>query len=318
MTAPEATPAAPVVKKFELSPRVEALLADKRAQAQMIASISELNWGKGMSYEMRRAMGSYCRRNGLDPREIHILGGNIYRNGKYWLRRLSELVQDNHIEYARIQFINHDPRIEADVATYDALAKDASLSDEERQKYAAHRDLSRAEMMMRRDLRIKHRVPEEAAAAAVAIVKAKWLTEETVGCKFIVMGRKKQTRDGPKIADPVGEEFPTETVETRAWRRCLRIIASTNPALKAVEEELKDDELSVTASLQEIAQREVAQEEVSEGMSPRQLNGPMVTEVVVDRAAEIVTLSDGPDPYADEPRPASRPLGAAPVSPRDG
>lgn len=248
MTAPE-TPA----KKYELSPRTQAILADKKGQTEMLARISEMNWGKGMSYDMRRALGSYLRRNGLDPREIHVLGGNLYRNGKYWLRKLSELVQAGHVEYARIQFINHDPRIEQDVETYKALAADLTLSEEERGKYAAHRDASRAEMMLRRDLRIAHRVPEEAAAAAVAIVKVKWMDAEVSGCKFIVVGRKKQTRDGPKVADPVGEEFPTETVETRAWRRCLRIVASTNPALKAIEEDLRDDELGISEGLQEIA-----------------------------------------------------------------
>ena len=176
-----------------------------------------------------------------------MLGGNLYRNGKYWLRKLSELVQADHVEYARVDHINHDPRLEEDM-------KNDGLPADVREKAAR-------EMVRRREARIAYRVPEEATAACVARVKVKWLAEEVSGCKFIVMGRKKKRSDGTMTtADPVGEEFPTETVETRAWRRCLRIVASTNPALKAIEEDLRDDELGVESNLQEIATREEARE----------------------------------------------------------
>lgn len=230
-----------------LSPRTQLVLAEKRAQTEMIARLAEMNWGKGLDYPTRKVLASYCRRNALDPREIHILGGNIYRNGKYWLRRLSELVQNESIEWAKVVHIAADPRLEQD-------ANNADLAEDDRVA-------ARTELMYRRKMRQQYAVPEEATAAAVAMVKAKWLTEPVSGCKFVIKGRKKQTRNGPVDADPVGSEYPTETAETRAWRRCLRIIASTNPTLKAIEEELQDDELSAGVELQQIAAESISQDE---------------------------------------------------------
>jgi hypothetical protein len=34
---------------------------------------------------------------------------------------------------------------------------------------------------------------------------------------------------GGRPKDPVGEEFPVETSETRAWRRCLKLLVSHVP-----------------------------------------------------------------------------------------
>ena len=184
-----------------------------------------MNWGKGLTPASREAVATYLDQNALDITEIDLLGDNIYRNGKYFLRRLSEMTGAGVIEYARPDHINNDPRLVKLAADGDAWAKD--------------------ELIRRMRERIALNVPEQAIAACAFRVKLKSVAHEFVGCKFVIEGKKKtiKKRDGSGSftvdADPVGEQFPVETVETRALRRCLRLIASQIPALAIREEELR-------------------------------------------------------------------------------
>src|SRR3954471_19067072 len=51
---------------------------DERKKLHLVAAkISEMNWGKGLSNEMQRAVAMYCRQNLIDPTEIDVLGGNV-------------------------------------------------------------------------------------------------------------------------------------------------------------------------------------------------------------------------------------------------
>jgi hypothetical protein len=81
-------------------------------------------------------------------------------------------------------------------------------------------------------------------------VKVKGMTTEMTGAKAVGGFRGKNA--GGKLKDPIGEEFPTETAESRAARRACRQIIDAFPDLKAemdvVEAEAKLVAVEVQAS----------------------------------------------------------------------
>ena len=219
-------------RRGEFPPEVRAALEQRKQQHQVAASIAALSWGKGLTPDSREAISFYLQANAIDVTEVDVLGDNIYRNAKYFLRRLSEMVGGELVEYVRADHVVADPRLK--------IRSDAG--DEK----------SRLELRRREDERIAFAIPDEATAACVFRVKLKSVPHEFAGAKWIVRGRKKKVKDfqngqfkGWKevTADPVGDETPVETVETRACRRCMRLIASTIPALKFREDEMRDQAL---------------------------------------------------------------------------
>jgi len=199
-------------------------LEERKKLHLVAAKISEMNWGKGLSNEMQRAVAMYCRQSLIDPTEIDVLGGNVYRNSRYYLRRLSEMVEDGLVDYAKPDHVEADPRLE-------------QLAKGEGQEAS----WARSEIERRRYERIQHAIPEAAVSAVVFRVKLKTVPVEFTSAKWCGGGTRK--------SDPVGDSFPVETSETRACRRVMRYIASQIPHLKWREEELDDKGLLVTARM---------------------------------------------------------------------
>jgi len=225
MSVPVRTTPSETQRAREQMPDEAKRALDDRKQLHLVAAkISEMNWGKGLSNEMQRAVAMYCRQNLIDPTEIDVLGGNIYRNSRYYLRRLSEMTEDGLVEYAIPDHVHADKRLVE-------LAKGA---DERAEK-------ARKELARREDIRIQMNIPDAAVAAVVFRVKLKNTPVEFAAAKW--------TGGGTRKSDPVGDTFPVETAETRACRRVMRYIASQVPHLKWREEELDDKGVLVSARL---------------------------------------------------------------------
>jgi hypothetical protein len=173
------------------------------------AELAKLSWGEKLDLVTRRGISEWARQFGIDPQtEIDLLGGKLYPNAKYYLRRLSEFVAEGVVEYAVADHIGRDSRLEK-------LAEDGD-------------EWAKGEAARRMRERIRHGVREEAVAACVFRIKLRHVGEEIVGVKQIVTDKN----------DPVGKGNPMETVETRAARRAMRLIASHVPRFQAEEARL--------------------------------------------------------------------------------
>jgi hypothetical protein len=95
-----------------LPAEAQALIQQRRLQREIAVAIASETWGKDLSHDMCMAVASYCQQNKLDHSEIDILGGNLYRNAKYYKRRLAEAVEDGLVAYYRSDFIQKDARLE--------------------------------------------------------------------------------------------------------------------------------------------------------------------------------------------------------------
>jgi len=218
-------------KKPALPDAALQMLDQRRKMAEIAAKVAEQNWGKGLDVGMRNAVASYLREHALDVTEVHVLGGNIYRNAAYYLRRLSEMVEAGLVDYARHDHVHVDARLEKLAAGGNETAK--------------------TELDRRAMVRAEFNAPDEAKAVVVFRLKLKSVSEEFVACKWAGNGTRKN--------DPVGESFPVESAETRAARRCLRLVASQMPTLKRIEDAL--DEAADVVSLDMVAAYERARDE---------------------------------------------------------
>lgn len=201
-----------------------------RKQLNVVAGeMAKLTWGEKMDQQTRRAVADWAHRYGVDPAtEMHVLGGNVYPNAKYYLRRLGELVRAGKVDYAAPDFIHYDTRLTM-------LAKDGD-------KWAGE------ELVRRQRERILHDVREEAIAACVFRIKLAGMPTEITGCKAIY---------GDK-ADPVGKGSPMETVETRAARRAIRMIASHVPDVVQEIVKMEADVEKVSARVESFRERQKA------------------------------------------------------------
>jgi hypothetical protein len=216
-----------------MSPAQRYRLQQARQDRNYMMALSAEAWGSGISFGLRKAAAEYCRRNHLDPGEIDILGGKIYRNGYYYRRRIAELRTDGRVEWSKWYYIHHDERL-------DQLAKDAAeVGDTETEQYAKN------EALFRMKERIRLSVPVDASHACVAVVKITGDANPLEGADWIQPGRtkKKSARygGGEVLADPIGEEEPEKTVVTRAWRRAGLLVAAELPDLRQQEEILDAD-----------------------------------------------------------------------------
>lgn len=184
----------------ELPAHLQQALELRKLSNQVAGKIAELNWGQKLDLVTRRAVADWGRTYGVDPStEIHVLGGNIYLNAGYYLRRLAQLIERGLIEYAYADHIEDDPRLAA-------LKEDGT-----------------GEYNRRLRERIKYQVPDKAASSVVFRVKLRSMDREIVGVKWC----GNQTRKN----DPVGDAMPVETSETRAARRAMRQIVTHIPNL---------------------------------------------------------------------------------------
>lgn len=257
MTAPEKTPAAapvsPASTRHELAARVRSApvrgtlpddvrdeLARRKNQHLVAAKMSEMNWGKGLDEMTRRAVAAYLERNRLDLTEIDVLGGNLYRNSRYYKRRLAEMVEDGKIEYIKSDWVHQDARL------------------------TVHADeWSATEHTRRARVRIEYGIPDAAIGACVFRVKVRGVDIEITAAKWCGGGTRK--------SDPVGDQFPMEASETRACRRAMILVASSIPALRWKEDDLDDQGTEVTGIIREARARDDAREVFA---PPKQVASP--------------------------------------------
>lgn len=207
--------------KHGLSPAdMQAALDVKRSLHLVAAKMSEMNWGKGLDEMTRRAVAAYLERNRLDLTEVDVLGGNLYRNARYYKRRLAEMVEDGKIEYVKSDWVQNDARLDL------------------------HNDEWSTSEKTRRDrVRIEYGIPDAATGACVFRIKVRGVDVEFTAAKWAGGGTRK--------ADPIGEQFPIESSETRACRRAMTLCASSIPALRWREEDLTEQGVDLSAVIRE-------------------------------------------------------------------
>lgn len=176
----------------------------RKLSNQVAGKLAELNWGKQLDHATRRAVADWGNRFDVDTTtEINVLGGNVYVNAAYYLRRLGNLISDGLVEYAYADHIEDDPRLK-------------QLGPEGEGEYSR-----------RLQQRLMHGIKGDPASAVVFRIKLRSLDREITGAKWCGNGTRK--------GDPVGDSFPVESSESRAARRAMRLIVSHVPKKMAAE-----------------------------------------------------------------------------------
>jgi hypothetical protein len=88
-------------------------IAEKREKRAFIAAINGASWGNGLTAMQVSAFAEFMRRFKLDISEIDNLGGRPYRNGRYYMRRIAELVKAGRVEDHKGEHIGPDARLVA-------------------------------------------------------------------------------------------------------------------------------------------------------------------------------------------------------------
>lgn len=205
---------------------VKQALILRRQQNIVTAQIAGTNWGKGLDQDTRRAIAEWSARVGIDPAtELNVLGGNFYKNAYYYLRRLSEFVERRIVIYAYADHVEVDSRL----VTMTQRTDVPELAAE------ARKEIDRRTMM-----RIQYNIPDPAKGATVFHLKLTNTPYEFTAAKWCGGGTRQK--------DPVGDEFPVETSETRAIRRTMRLVATHNPQFRALVEPNDDDQVNLEIS----------------------------------------------------------------------
>jgi hypothetical protein len=238
----------------------------KRQQNIVSAQIAGTNWGKGLDRDTRRAIADWGQRVGIDPAtELNVLGGSFYKNAVYYIRRQAELMADGVVEYAYAEHVEVNAEL-----TQMAQRDDASGQ------------WARAEIDRRAKQRMLHNIPIKAASSVVWHVKVRGVPLEFVGAKWCGGGTRQK--------DPVGDEHPVETSETRAARRCMRLLSEWRAPNEQLRERLKalvepNDDDRIDADIGE---------KLREGL--RQAKEDQERSLEQARGHSILTLNAG-DPY---------------------
>lgn len=183
---------------------VQAGLEERRMRNAIAAEVARLSWGQNMSQQTARAVADWGLQHQVDVlTEVDVLGGKLYLNARFYIRKLADLIAAGAVEYAEADHVNADTRLEA-------WPEEKARRERER---------------------IKYQIPDEADGACVFRVKLKGMAREVVGVEWC----------GGKLAkgDPVGSAEPAKTSETRAARRAIRLIASHVPTLKSEVAEIE-------------------------------------------------------------------------------
>jgi hypothetical protein len=181
----------------DLSLRAEAFrLLDSYKQSQMVraaaAEIASLSWGQKISPATRAQIAAYALSQGTDPvRHWEILGGRLYDRAELWMDLVA--AQPDY-EGHRREFIHDDGR------------------------------LPQSQRKRRQQLRAEHGVPEEVPAAAiVTIYRTGKLPAVGVNWAGTYPVQKTARTGKPGFhEDPIGDENPTKTAETRAFRKAAK------------------------------------------------------------------------------------------------
>lgn len=162
---------------------------------QAAESIAATSWGKEISPVARAAVARYAYECGTDPvRHWTVLGGNLYDTSTLWLELATS--QPTYEGYD-VEHINDDKR----------------LDEQER----AHR----------RQLRATYNMPDDVKGCAIVTIFKRMPGGEVRTFKGVNhAGNRKgfvarKGADG-EIRDPIGEQDPGKTAETRAFRRAAK------------------------------------------------------------------------------------------------
>ncbi len=175
--------------------------------------------------------------------EIDILGGNVYIKARHYERKLGELFALGVVTRWSRDWVQPDARLEK-------LAEDP---ENEQAKDECKRRLWE---------RIAHGIPDEADCASVFSI---WVRDPVtqlevstpaIGVKWHIPGKKKtiKPRGGGAPfqvdADPVGDQSPNETIETRSLRRAmLKIKAAFPPGFKMAGAQKDEDSIELAEVL---------------------------------------------------------------------
>lgn len=224
-----AEPAAKPERKSSLPPEILAAIELRKAQNLVTAQLAALNWGKALDVEARRAVAEWGRRNNVDvTTEIDVLGNNIYLNARFFLRKLSDMIDAGLVDYAVDDYVHTDPRL-AKIGT------DAATREDERRAME----------------RIKWGIPDAATGACVFRVKLKSMAEEVTGASWCGGGTRKN--------DPVGEAEPVKTSASRAARRAMRKLASHLPRVAKDMADLEASGKAIGITVYEEVKQQTAQ-----------------------------------------------------------
>lgn len=261
-----------------LPPDLQHALALRKMRNQVAGQLASQNWGKNLDLETRRAIADWGQQFRVDvTTEIHVLGGNVYLNAAFALRKLSELIEAGVVEYAYADHVEDDPRLKA-------------LGPEGEGEYSR-----------RLRERIMHNLPDKAASAVVFRIKLRTMDKEVTGAKACGNGVKKN--------DPVGDAAPVETSESRAARRAMRMIASHVPRPVADEFERVEASAQVLTDRVRAAREQFKVSEAAARINPRPLpavsSGDPYSADVTDIASPHEAPRVTPGPRTEAHRAAS-------------
>ena len=171
----------------------------RRRQEQMVRraaqEIALMSWGKDLSQAARAAVAFFAYECGTNP-VTHwiVLGGNLYDTSLLWFDLATS--QPDYEGYES-RHINDDDRLD---------------------------DASRAE---RRSLRAKYNIPEDVKGACIVTIWKRLATGQIrafTGANHAGNRKGFNARKGAEglIKDPIGEQDPGKTAETRAFRRAAK------------------------------------------------------------------------------------------------
>lgn len=211
-------PGTKVDRYVGLPPHMVAHIEERKRKNAMAAAISAQTWAKDIDASTARAVAEYCHTHDIDPAtEIEVLGGRLYKNARYYERRFNEMSAAGLVEYCHREHVNVDPRL-------DELAKgdDAELAA-----------WAKGERGRRTRARIGFNLKDEAKGAVVCRIKLLNVAGEFVGAEACGDGAKNY-KGG--LADPVGENEPAKTAESRALRRAMLLAMQAVPDLRTRED----------------------------------------------------------------------------------
>jgi hypothetical protein len=253
---------------------VQERLQMRRLSNQVAGELAKMNWGSKLDLETRRAVADWGRQFRVDvTTEIHVLGGNVYLNVAFWLRKLSEMIESGIVEHAYADHVEDDPRLK-------------KLGPEGEGEYSR-----------RLRERIMHAIPDAAASAVVFRIKLRSMEKEVVGVKWCGGGTRK--------SDPVGDAMPVETSESRAARRAMRQLASHVPAeadgIEALEESAEMLSQRVIEAKTRIAEVEAKHNQPRRAIAAGVSSDPYTQVATNEQKARITELLDQAD-VTDEER----------------
>lgn len=165
-------------------------IANRVRQQEMLAEaaarLAETSWGTKLSPIARAGVARYAMETGTDPvRHWFVLGGQLYDRAELYFDLVAAMPD---FERDDVDFIHDDPELPAD------------------------------ERARRRVARERWGAPHEAKGVAVVTLYFRG-RGPFVGVNWAGRGRK--TKDGG-MQDPVGEQEPTKTAHTRAFRKAAK------------------------------------------------------------------------------------------------